>query len=193
MVHSVSVLIRGTATSIAAVLLVAGACGGETDRDHAGSGSGEPSGVGGEGAPASFSGSAGGVSVSGGGGGLGGSGLLVGEGGGAGHAGEGEQGPGGEAGVAGSGGEGGAAGSSGSGTSTVGGAAGVAGAEASRCSLPPDRGSCDDSIPAYYFANSALIEGRYVWLGGNPIDCEEQAANIQALRDRGVNVEVDCP
>jgi hypothetical protein len=30
-------------------------------------------------------------------------------------------------------------------------------------------------------------------LNGNPIDCDEQAANIQELEDRGVNLSGLCP
>ena len=31
-----------------------------------------------------------------------------------------------------------------------------------------------------------------VWLRNNPLDCEEQAENIQALEDRGVSVSTSC-
>ena len=42
-------------------------------------------------------------------------------------------------------------------------------------------------------ANSGLASGDWVDLDGNPIDCAEQASNLQALRDRGVTVQLFCP
>jgi internalin A len=42
-------------------------------------------------------------------------------------------------------------------------------------------------------ANPGVGAGDTINLPGNPIDCAAQAANIQALRDRGVDLRVDCP
>ena len=42
-------------------------------------------------------------------------------------------------------------------------------------------------------ANPGIDAGDEVDVTDNPIDCEEQAANIQELLDRGVLLEVDCP
>ena len=42
-------------------------------------------------------------------------------------------------------------------------------------------------------ANPGLGAGDAVYLGGNPIDCAAQAANIEALRSRGVQLDLDCP
>jgi hypothetical protein len=42
-------------------------------------------------------------------------------------------------------------------------------------------------------ANTGLGPGDTVALEKNPIDCQASAADIQALRSRGVHVRVDCP
>ena len=42
-------------------------------------------------------------------------------------------------------------------------------------------------------ANTGLGGDDFVDVLGNPIDCTGHAGNIQALEDRGVTVEVDCP
>ena len=41
--------------------------------------------------------------------------------------------------------------------------------------------------------NLGLGSGDPVHVQGNPIDCAEQADNIQTLRDRGVDLDIDCP
>ncbi len=41
--------------------------------------------------------------------------------------------------------------------------------------------------------NLGISEGDWVDIYSNPIDCFEQAANIQALRDRGVDLDTHCP
>ncbi len=41
-------------------------------------------------------------------------------------------------------------------------------------------------------ANHGIDEGDNVGLSSNPIDCEAQADNIQALLDRGVLLTIDC-
>jgi len=41
--------------------------------------------------------------------------------------------------------------------------------------------------------NPGIGEGDRVSIGDNPIDCTEQASNIQALLDRGVELTVYCP
>ena len=40
--------------------------------------------------------------------------------------------------------------------------------------------------------NEDLDDGDSVYLTDNPIDCEDQADNIDELEDRGVDLEVDC-
>jgi hypothetical protein len=40
--------------------------------------------------------------------------------------------------------------------------------------------------------NVSFAEGCMAWFGGNPIDCGEQAANIDALMSRGVQILCDC-
>jgi Leucine-rich repeat (LRR) protein len=51
-----------------------------------------------------------------------------------------------------------------------------------------DENSISDLSPLV--ANSGLVSGDDVTLWHNPIDCMEQAANIQALEDRGVDLYV---
>jgi internalin A len=41
--------------------------------------------------------------------------------------------------------------------------------------------------------NQGISESDWVDIYDNPIDCFEQAANIQALRDRGVDLDTNCP
>jgi hypothetical protein len=42
-------------------------------------------------------------------------------------------------------------------------------------------------------ANTGLSSGDDVVLTDNPIDCVDQAENVAALRDRGVDLQIDCP
>ena len=42
--------------------------------------------------------------------------------------------------------------------------------------------------------NAGIVgSGDEIWIKRNPIDCQEQASNIQTLRNRGVDLRVDCP
>jgi internalin A len=42
-------------------------------------------------------------------------------------------------------------------------------------------------------ANPALETGDFVYVAQNQLACAAQAANIQAMQDRGVSVSSDCP
>ena len=42
-------------------------------------------------------------------------------------------------------------------------------------------------------SNPGIDNGDYVDIKTNPIDCGDQAANIQELRNRGVNLQTNCP
>jgi hypothetical protein len=41
--------------------------------------------------------------------------------------------------------------------------------------------------------NEGMGDGDTIYMTSNPINCTDQAANIQALRNRGVDLVVDCP